>query len=174
MSNIPFIVGQRTDARVGRFGIQSLQSALSMAFQDGGGTWTKKADMPTRRFNLSASTVNGKIYAIGGYSADPPGGYTSIVEEYDPAQDKWSRKTDMPTRRSLLHTCAVNGKIYAIGGTNDDSDLLSVVEEYDPGTDTWTRKADMLVGRFDEGEFVISVDGRIYAIGGTTRKGYRL
>ena len=29
-------------------------------------TWTKKVDMPTPRYILSTSVVNGKIYAIGG------------------------------------------------------------------------------------------------------------
>lgn len=37
--------------------------------------WEKKADMPTPRDALSASVVNGKIYAIGGHGV--------IVEEYD-------------------------------------------------------------------------------------------
>ena len=32
-------------------------------------TWTKKADMPTDRAYLSSSAVNGKIYAIGGYTS---------------------------------------------------------------------------------------------------------
>ena len=38
-------------------------AAMSLAAE---GTWTKKADMPTPRWALSASVVNGKIYAIGG------------------------------------------------------------------------------------------------------------
>jgi len=34
-------------------------------------TWTMKSPMPTRRFALSASTVDGKIYAIGGQGSWP-------------------------------------------------------------------------------------------------------
>jgi hypothetical protein len=37
-------------------------SAIGFAQED---TWTKKADMPFLRNNLSTSVVNGKIYAIG-------------------------------------------------------------------------------------------------------------
>lgn len=44
-------------------------------------TWTRKADMPTARGFLSASAVNGKIYAIGGWML--PNVYLSTVEEYD-------------------------------------------------------------------------------------------
>ena len=36
-------------------------------------TWTEKADMPTARWGLVASMVNGYIYAIGGWLEDPPG-----------------------------------------------------------------------------------------------------
>ncbi|MFC1712843.1 sigma-70 family RNA polymerase sigma factor [Candidatus Poribacteria bacterium] len=145
--------------------ISEMQNSLLMAPQAEGGTWTKKADMPARRYNLSASAANGKIYAIGGYSADPPVGYTSVVEEYDPVRDKWSKKADMPTKRAMLRTCAVNGKIYAIGGFNGGAKPLSVVEEYDPEKDTWTRKTDLPTPRF---HFATSVtNGRIYTIGGS-------
>jgi N-acetylneuraminic acid mutarotase len=40
-------------------------------------TWTRKADMPTARYCLSTSEVNGYIYAIGGSGA------MAVVEAYD-------------------------------------------------------------------------------------------
>ena len=43
-------------------------------------SWTKRNDISTARVALSASAINGKIYAIGG---GPVIGWTSIVEEYD-------------------------------------------------------------------------------------------
>jgi len=46
--------------------------------------WTKKADMPTPRDDLSTSVVNGKIYAIGG---DKISVFFSTVEEYNPVAD---------------------------------------------------------------------------------------
>jgi hypothetical protein len=47
----------------------------------GGGKWERKADMPTERYALSASGVNGKIFVIGGRKVQEP---LSIVEAYDP------------------------------------------------------------------------------------------
>jgi hypothetical protein len=41
--------------------------------------WEPKADMPTKRWSHSASAVNGKIYAIGGWN----GRFLSTVEAYD-------------------------------------------------------------------------------------------
>ncbi|MEK7397919.1 MAG: IPT/TIG domain-containing protein, partial [Candidatus Poribacteria bacterium] len=124
------------------------------------GTWTKKADMPTPRFGLSSSVVNGKIYAIGGYLSDLTG--MGTVESYDPATNMWKKKSDMPTPRLVLSTSVVNGKIYAIGGYANGR--LSIVEEYDPATDTWTKKANMLTPKHWLTTCV--VNGKIYAISG--------
>jgi N-acetylneuraminic acid mutarotase len=123
-------------------------------------TWTQKADMPTARWNLSTSVVDGKIYAIGGL------GGLKKVEEYNPATDTWTEKADMPTGRIWLAASAVDGKIYAIGGRTTwyGGATLATVEEYDPATDTWTQKADMPAPR--DGLFASVVNGKIYAIGG--------
>ena len=43
--------------------------------------WVKKADMPTARMYFSTSSVNGRIYAIGGWSGDVD---LATVEEYTP------------------------------------------------------------------------------------------
>jgi len=93
-------------------------------------TWTKKADMPTGRTYFSTSVVNGKIYAIGGFTTRD--NHLSPVEEYDPATDTWTRKADIPTARSGLSTSMVNGKIYAIGGWVGSGTAISTVEEYEP------------------------------------------
>ncbi len=77
-------------------------SLIGLARED---EWTKRSDMPTARLALSASMVNGKIYAIGGWSC--AGWHAlSTIEEYDPATDTWTEKADMPTARMGLSTCA--------------------------------------------------------------------
>jgi len=119
--------------------------------------------MPTPRWGLSTSVVNGKIYAIGGARGFPIPGLRT-VEEYDPATDTWTTKSPMPSTRWALSTSVVNGKIYAIGGEAPEG--LRTVDEYDPATDTWTRKASMTIGRYAFSTSV--VNGKIYAIGGVT------
>ena len=143
---------------IGLLGIAS----MSLAVED---TWTKKADMPTARFGLSTSVVDGKIYAIGG-APSPYGTYLSTLEEYDQATDTWTKKADMPTARSGHSASVVNGKIYVIGGEPSAQASLPTVEEYDPTTDTWTQKANMPTKR----TFLCacSVGGKIYVFGGVT------
>ena len=134
----------------------------SMSLAEEGGTWTKKADMPTARSLFSTCAVNGKIYAIGGNNGQK---CLSAVEEYDPATDTWTRKTDMPTPRILDQSVSVvNGKIYAIGGWPGWGNALSTVEMYNPKTDTWTKKANMPTRRAHFPTCV--VNGKIYAISG--------
>ena len=128
--------------------------------------WTKRRDMPTARFGLSTSVVNGKIYAIGGWLGLSA---TSTVEEYDPTTDIWTKKAEMPTARGYSSTSTVNGKIYAIGGTSNNFEVLATVEKYDPKTNTWTKKADMLTARMGLSTSV--VNGYIYAIGGGPKGG---
>jgi len=147
-------------------------SALSLASGSEEGEWARKADMPTARRDLSASVVDGIVYAIGGTIVtnvtEWGGDSTEVatVEAYDPATDKWTKKVDMPTPRSGVATSVIDGKIYAIGGVRKDKiyKALSTVEVYDPATDKWTKKADMPTAR----HFLTTsvVDGKIYAIGG--------
>ncbi|MHC4686674.1 MAG: Kelch repeat-containing protein, partial [Planctomycetota bacterium] len=65
------------------------------------GIWTTKSPMPTARYVLSSSVVDGKIYAIGG---DPAG--ASTVEAYDPVTDTWTRKANMPMPRGAAASSA--------------------------------------------------------------------
>jgi N-acetylneuraminic acid mutarotase len=123
-------------------------------------TWMQKANMLTARMACGASSVDGKIYVIGGYLNNLTG--LSTVEAYDPETDTWAKKADMPTPRLTLATSVVNGKIYAIGGSSNGN--ISTVEEYDPVKDTWEKKANMPTAR---NWFATSVvNDKIYAIGG--------
>ena len=94
--------------------------------------WTEKADMPTARCYVSASVLDGKIYAIGG-SLDTNGPTVSTVEEYDPGTNTWKGVADMPTSRCASCSNAVDGRIYAIGGrVVGVGTTLPTVEEYTP------------------------------------------
>ncbi len=126
------------------------------------GIWTRKADMPTARYGLSASVINGSIYVLGGTASRSA---FATVEQYDPATNTWQARASMPVASTGLATSVVDGILYAIGGGQDAlGEGRSTVCAYDPASDTWTTRAEMPTPRI-----VLSasaVDGKIYAVGG--------
>lgn len=149
-------------------------------------TWTTKSPMPTPRWGSTVVTVNGLIYAIGGWGGWPE---LSVVEVYDPATDKWSAKvpvtpattaagtanmplTPMPTARDDTGFAVLNGIIYVIGGDTGTFDneartpcCTTVVEAYDPVLNTWSTKTPMPTIRDDFDSSM--VNGVIYSIAGS-------
>jgi N-acetylneuraminic acid mutarotase len=109
-------------------------------------TWRGRASMPTARNHLSAGTVNGKVYAIGGrlaaaFSIVMPGN-TDVVQEYDPAANSWATKAPMPTPRSGHASAVLNGRIYVGGGELQTYQFVAAFrafEAYDPGANLWVQ-----------------------------------
>ena len=131
--------------------------------------WLDAKNMPTIRTSLTSSSVNGKIYCIGGYGISND--ELNINECYDTNTNRWTTKANMPTARANLSSSSVNGKIYCIGGElggSFGSGILSKNECYDTATDVWTTKANMPTARDYFSSSV--VNNKIYCIGGE-RKG---
>ncbi|TFH46763.1 MAG: T9SS C-terminal target domain-containing protein [ANME-2 cluster archaeon] len=132
-----------------------------------GSPWTTKTDMPTARWALSSSAVNGKIYVIGGA---PDGGYwddpsLAVVEVYNPLTDNWETKKPMPIGRNSFSSSVVNDIIYVFGGqSHAGTTNLSSVLAYDPLTDKWEPKTPMPDERSGLSSCVVK--GKIYIIGG--------
>lgn len=126
-------------------------------------TWTKKAPLPSARSELKTAVIDGKVYAMGGYTNSLD--YCSDLFVYDIATDKWEKKRSMPRVRKNFEVEVIDGKIYAFGGHSVDNNRCKIVEEYDPITDKWTVKSSMENGVEKFSSEVI--DGKIYVIGGT-------
>jgi N-acetylneuraminic acid mutarotase len=117
-------------------------------------TWTPRASMPTARNALAAAAVNGKIYAMGGWTGTE---VTAKVERYDPATDTWTEVRPMNAPNVGLSAAVLDGKIYAMGG--------STVEVYDPVKDAWTTT---LSTNWAPRYWLAAatVKGKLYAVGG--------
>ena len=130
--------------------------------------WTLKGGMPTPRGLAGAGIVNGMLYVVGGFFANPATNESYVLNTlavYDPATNTWTTKTPMPTARYGLAVGVVNGVLFAVGGTRGtNGSFLSIVEAYDPATDSWTTKAPMPTAR--NGVAVGVVNGCLLAVGG--------
>jgi N-acetylneuraminic acid mutarotase len=127
--------------------------------------WTKAADIPTPRTEVSATSLGDAIYVIGGF--DAYGHPTDIVEIYSVKNNTWKRTAAAPLPNPLHHTAATsfNGKIYVVGGFLDSqwtpSNRLFI---YDPLKNQWHEGKPMPTPR---GALTANfIDGTLYAVGG--------
>lgn len=145
---------------------------LSEAFRpseeaDGRGEWVELPPMLARRAYLSASMLDGKIYAIGG-SAD--GRILNTFETFDPVTQQWEMwvaKPPMQTKRTTHASDVAEGRIYVTGGFDGIRDLRSV-EVYDPKSNTWNTNTDNM-HKCRSYHALVTCAGSIYAIGGQER-----
>src|ERR1043166_6587907 len=135
--------------------------------------WKKGAPFPEPDEELYGVTVNGKLYAIGGWGEGKARG---VNYEYDPVGDKWTKKTSMPKPAHHAALAAANGKIYVFGGfvAPEKAPLpigaawqpIDDVWEYDPVADSWKALAPLPGKRGSA--VAVEAFGKIHVIGGAT------
>jgi N-acetylneuraminic acid mutarotase len=145
-------------------------TAPDISLLETSGTWTTRAPMPTPRSLLKAATVNGVIYAIGGYGYAPAtGDYVTRakVEAYDVATNTWTAKKALPEPLAPNGATTINGKIYVAGGRSNDR-ISKALYVYHPAANVWTRKANMpftvALGAGHQG----TINGKLYVYAGVT------
>ena len=157
VDGIVYVVGGNSNASNDSF----LPLSTVEAYDPAANTWTARANLPTARYGLTISVVDGILYAIGGRRNQSN---VSTVEAYDPATDTWTAVAEMPTPRPFSASSVVDGKVYVFGGLDNIGGGRLTVEVYDPATDAWTTQSDLPTRR---AVFSAStVDGLIYVIGG--------
>lgn len=110
--------------------------------------------MLSKRCRLGVASLNGKLYAAGGYDGNV---FLKQVECYDPNTDSWCFVAPMNVKRSRVALVTNCGKLYAIGGYDGVSNLNSV-EVYDPSFNTWNFSASMCAHEGGVGVGVVPVD----------------
>jgi len=125
-------------------------------------SWSTKTPMAHDRRGFGVVVVDGKIYAIGGYTEHIDGDgifahyseqYFGTNERYDPISDTWTTLEPMPTNRTSFVTAEVSGKIYCIGN--------GPTEVYDPVTNKWSTKTPLPVASVWNSQGHV-IDGKIY------------
>ena len=126
-------------------------------------TWNSRIRMPTGRFGLVAASVNGVVYAIGGWRG---GMVLQTVEAYKPSTNTlvaWTPKAPLPSARLMPNGAAViNGKIYVSGGTNAEGQATSTLFVYDVAGNAWFAKAPMPIN--SHGGASAAINGKLYVL----------
>ncbi|XP_077968278.1 kelch-like protein 25 [Styela clava] len=103
-------------------------SFYRLEYAESNAKWKQMANLQ----NASAVALDGFVYGIE-YEK-----YSSIVERYDPSNNRWTRLTN----KSLILACellvAADGKVFCIAGINQQDQATNQVEIYDPVTSTWS------------------------------------
>jgi len=126
------------------------------------GIWTYKPFMPTARSGPGAASIAGILYVVGG---NTPGGYSGVLEGFDPERGTWATLAPMPTIRAGMAVGAIDGKLYAAGGTAF-LNVVSTLEVYDPVANSWKTRHAMNVARVGAAAGVVG--GKLYVVGGTS------
>jgi N-acetylneuraminic acid mutarotase len=141
------------------------------------GVWGTAAPALTKRTEVAAGTVNGKIYVVGGFEETSLSNVMNLaitpsLQAYDPSTDRWTSKAPMPVGLHHVGIGVTGGRLYVIGGYRQSGlsvwNPVATVYAYDPATDTWAERAPMPTAR--GALSVTEHDGKLYAIGGYDRK----
>src|SRR2546428_843097 len=76
------------------FACSILVSSLQAQTAAPQGSWSTKAPLPLKVNEVAVATVNGKIYVIGGTTADVVD--LRLNQQYDPATDRWRERAPLP------------------------------------------------------------------------------
>ena len=89
--------------------------------------------MGTRRSCLGLCSLDGLLYAVGGYDG---ASCLNSVERYDPLTGIWSCCPALSQRRRYCRLTSLDGCVWAVGGL-DASNAIATVERLDPREGKW-------------------------------------
>nr|XP_020645128.1 kelch-like protein 23 isoform X1 [Pogona vitticeps] len=127
--------------------------------------WTEGCPMLNARYYHCAVTLNGGIYALGGYRQGAP---TEEAEFYDPLKKKWIPIANMIKGVGNATACVLNDVIYVTGGHYGyrGSCTYDKIQSYRSASNEWNI---ITTSPFPEyGLCSIALEGKLYLVGGQT------
>ncbi|XP_076065534.1 kelch-like protein 24 isoform X2 [Oratosquilla oratoria] len=122
--------------------------------------WHDLAPMESPRSELGLATLDGHIYAVGGWSGTCR---LNTVEKYDPRSNSWSSVADMNLAITSPAVVACQGKLFVAGGAIlEDGDGIDWAQVYNPHTNTWEELPRMMIPR--SGSSAAVLHGLIYIV----------
>lgn len=145
-----------------------------LAYDPAADRWSALASLPAARHHITLATVEGTVYAVGGFSgAFPDWKPEPSVWAYVVDTGAWRTVADLPLARGEHVSAVVDGRLYVIGGRVPGTPSAATfgahrdtarMDIFDPQAGTWSRGPDAPTARNSAGSAVI--DGKIYVVGG--------
>lgn len=98
----------------------------------GEATATEAGRLPTVRSDLSAATIGGRAYVLGGYDGNAP--LDSVLATSDGS--RFERVATLPRPARYVALAALGGRLYAFGGETASGAPTDVIREVDPKAGT--------------------------------------
>jgi outer membrane protein assembly factor BamB len=140
--------------------VQALPAAASA-----GTTARAVGRLPTVRSDLSAVTVGGSAYVLGGYDGTTP--IASVLQTADGTS--FTRIATLPDPARYMAVAALGGRIYTFGGETASGRASDAIQEVDPHA-----KDARVVGHLSRAlshASAIALDGSVFVLGGDTGEG---
>ncbi len=96
--------------------------------------WVELPPMPIRRARLGLAACGGKLYAVGGLTAE---GVTDSLEIYEIEGEEWREGPPRPVAAANVAAAALDGTIIVPGGCDDAGEPLAESDRYLPGEERW-------------------------------------
>jgi N-acetylneuraminic acid mutarotase len=152
------------------------------AFDPATDVWSRRAPLPQGLTHVSVAGLDGRLYALGGFTDPVHINPQPTVFTYDPATDTWATLAPMPRALGSVAVAVVHGRLHVLGGRDsrrvvevpmpEDAPPLSeglgtvnAHAAFDPATATWTELAP-IPGPPRDHVGVAVLDGRIHLFGG--------
>lgn len=128
------------------------------------GLWERRAPYPISATEVSAASLDGRVYAVCGLVA---GRSVSSLYIYNPRHDEWSEGAPLPVAGGADHcnVAVAAGRLYVLGAIRIGSAFVDGdTHEYDPASNRWQVVGRMPTARGASG--VAAIGSRIYVAGG--------
>ena len=133
-------------------------------------SWSSGSNYPQLYHHIAASSVNGKIYAFGGFSGQNFGSWTAQNEvySYSTQNNSWELVGKMPEKMAEHLAITYNNEIYILSGKDSLGNPHNRTYKFDPIDNSWTQIADMSTERTSAA--VTLIGSEIFVVGGRVRQ----
>lgn len=137
----------------------------TFVLRPGAEAWERGPELSEPREHLAATTIGGRVLAIGGRVGGLESNKSS-VESWDPAgrEGSWRGEPPLQERRGGIDA---DGR--CVGGGEEPGATIASIECLDADGDGWSVVADLAVAR--HGLATVMVDGRLHVVAGGDQPG---